>query len=159
MAQNAILSRPSRDLKQRCATFQQRFQIEFKMHMTRKRQTIPTRTSLMADQKTHEYVRELARELGISQTKCLAMIIDEKKHRYKLESKRKAEQFNNLDVQTALNQINARLVKIEKRENPRDTIVSFFRTQEKDILKPMNEEICVLTTKLDDIIKALSELR
>ena len=95
----------------------------------------------MADRKTHEYVKNHASKLGISQQKCLAMLVDEKIHRDKIESKRKAEEFGDLDIQTAMNQINQRLERIEKRENPRDTIVSFFRTQERDILKPMNEKI------------------
>lgn len=111
----------------------------------------------MADAKTHEYVKNLASQLGISQPKCLAMMVDEKIHRDKLERKRKAEEFEELDVQTAMNQINRRLEKIEKRESPRDTIVSFFRTQEKEILKPMNAEIHTLSAKLDDVIEALSK--
>ena len=113
----------------------------------------------MADGKTHEYVKELASKLGISQPKCLAMMVDEKKHRDKLNSKRKAEEFENLDVQTAMNQINRRLEKIEKRENPRDTIVSFFRTQEMKILNPMNERIETIVSKLQEVIDALSSIQ
>ena len=127
--------------------------------MTRKRQKATGRKSLMADGKTHEYVKELAIELGISQTKCLAMMVDEKKHRDKLNSKRKAEEFENLDVQTAMNQINRRLEKIEKRENPRDTIVSFFRTQEMKILNPMNEKIETILSKLQEVIDTLSSIQ
>jgi hypothetical protein len=112
----------------------------------------------MADENTHEYVKNLANKLGISQPKCLAMMIDEKKHRDKLDSKRKAEEFEELDIQTALSQINRRLEKIEKRENPRDTIVSFFRTQETTILKPMNEMIEAISFKLQEIIDALNNI-
>ena len=86
-------------------------------------------------------------------------MVAEKKHRDKLDSKRKAEEFEELDVQTAMNQINRRLEKIEKRENPRDTIVSFFRTQETTILKPMHEEIKLLSAKLDSLIEALSKVQ
>ena len=129
------------------------------MHMTKKRQKTNVRTSLMADGKTHEYVKNLASKLGISQPKCLAMMVDEKKHRDKLDSKRKAEEFEELDIQTAMNQINRRLAKIEKRENPRDTIVSFFRTQETTILKPMNERIETISSKLQEIIDALNKIQ
>jgi hypothetical protein len=127
--------------------------------MKRKKQITEKRMSLMADDTTHEYVRNLASKLGISQLKCLAMMVAEKKHRDKLDSKRKAEEFEELDVQTAMNQINRRLEKIEKRENPRDTIVSFFRTQETTILKPMHEEIKLLSAKLDSLIEALSKVQ
>lgn len=112
----------------------------------------------MADENTHEYVRSLASKLGISQPKCLAMMVAEKKHRDKLDSKRKAEEFEELDIQTAMNQINRRLEKIEKRENPRDTIVSFFRTQETTILKPMKERIEAISSKLQEIIDALNNI-
>ena len=127
--------------------------------MTRKRKKTTGRKSLMADETTHEYVRNLASKLGISQPKCLAMMVDEKKHRDKLDSKRKAEEFEVLDIQTAMNQINRRLEKIEKRENPRDTIVSFFRTQETNILKPMNERIETISSKLQEIIDALNKIQ
>lgn len=127
--------------------------------MTRKRKKTNGRKSLMADETTHEYVSNLASKLGISQPKCLAMIVDEKKHRDKLDSKRKAEEFEELDIQTAMNQINRRLEKMEKRENPRDTIVSFFRTQEKIILKPMNERIETISSKLQEIIDALNKIQ
>ena len=127
--------------------------------MTRKRQRTIVRTSLMADGATHEYVKNLASKLGISQPKCLAMMVDEKIHRDKLESKRKADEFEELDVQTAMNQINRRLEKIEKRENPRDTIVSFFRTQEREILKPMNERIEAISATLQEVLEALNNIQ
>ena len=126
--------------------------------MPRKRKKTTGRKSLMADENTHDYVRNLASKLGISQPKCLAMMVAEKKHRDKLDSKRKAEEFEELDIQTALSQINRRLEKIEKRENPRDTIVSFFRTQETTILKPMNERIEAISSKLQEIIDALNNI-
>lgn len=128
------------------------------MHMPRKRKKTTGRKSLMADENTHDYVRNLASKLGISQPKCQAMMVAEKKHRDKLDSKRKAEEFEELDIQTALSQINRRLEKIEKRENPRDTIVSFFRTQETSILKPMNERIEAISSKLQEIIDALNNI-
>ena len=127
--------------------------------MTRKRQKTTVRTSLMADGATHEYVKNLASKLGISQPKCLAMMVDEKIHRDKLERKRKADEFEELDVQTAMNQINRRLEKIEKRENPRDTIVSFFRTQETTILKPMNERIETISSTLQEVLDALNNIQ
>lgn len=127
--------------------------------MTRKRQKTTVRTSLMADGATHEYVKNLASKLGISQPKCLAMMVDEKIHRDKLERKRKADEFEELDVQTAMNQINRRLEKIEKRENPRDTIVSFFRTQERDIFKPMSEKIDRLLATLQEILDAIDKIK
>ena len=123
--------------------------------MVRKRQKTTVRTSLMADVKTHEYVKNLASKLGISQPKCLAMMVDEKIHRDKLESRRKADEFEELDVQNAMNQINRRLEKIEKRENPRDTIVSFFKTQERDILKPMNEKVEALSSRFQELLDAI----
>lgn len=113
----------------------------------------------MADGKTHEYVKELASKLGISQPKCLAMMVDEKKHRDMLNSKRKAEEFEELDIQTAMNQINRRLEKIEKRENPRDTIVSFIKTQEREILKPMNERIETISSTLQEVLDALNNIQ
>lgn len=127
--------------------------------MTKKRQKTTVRTSLMADGATHEYVKNLASKLGISQPKCLAMMVDEKIHRDKLERKRKADEFEELDVQTAMNQINRRLEKIEKRENPRDTIVSFFRTQERDIFKPMSEKIDRLLATLQEILDAIDKIK
>lgn len=127
--------------------------------MTRKRQKASGRKSLMADGKTHEYVKELASKLGISQPKCLAMMVDEKKHRDMLNSKRKAEEFEELDIQTAMNQINRRLEKIEKRENPRDTIVSFIKTQEREILKPMNERIETISSTLQEVLDALNNIQ
>lgn len=126
------------------------------MHMTKQKQKKQRRTSLMADLKTHDYLKKLSSKLGISQTKCLAMIVDEKTHRDKIERKRKAEEFEEFDIVTVINTINQHLEKIEKRENPRDTIVAFFKTQEREILKPMREEIRLLLIKLDSIIEALS---
>ena len=97
--------------------------------------------------------------MGMTQRKCLAFIMDEKVHRDKVNSKKKREEFEQLDVPEALNQINRRLEKIEKRENPRDTIVSFFRTQEKEILKPMSAKITTLHSKLQDILDALKSIQ
>ena len=91
--------------------------------------------------------------------KQIAFIMDEKVHRDKVNSKKKREEFEQLDVPEALNQINRRLEKIEKRENPRDTIVSFFRTQEKEILKPMSAKITNLHSKLQDILDALKSIQ
>ena len=127
--------------------------------MPRKIEKKTGRKSLMADDKTHEYVKNLASKLGISQPKCLAMLVEEKIHRDKLHSKRKAEEFEELDVQTAMNQINQRLEKIEKRDNPRDTIVSFFRTQETTILKPMNERIETISSTLQEVLDALNNIQ
>lgn len=129
------------------------------MHMARQKQKTPKRMSLMVDIVTHEYVKNLASKLGISQPKCLTMIVDEKKHRDKLDSKRKAEEFAELDIQTALNQINKRIERIEKRENLRDTIVSFFKTQERDILYPMKLEVNTVLAKLDEVIEAIKAVQ
>lgn len=115
-------------------------------------------TSIWTDTQTREALKQLAEKMGVSQGKCLALLIEEKNHRNKVYDKKKREEFENLDIPDAINQINRRLEKIEKRENPRDTIVSFFRTQEKDILKPMREEIRLLLTKLDNIIEALTKV-
>ena len=81
-----------------------------------------------------------------------------KKSNLILRLAKKREEFEQLDVPEALNQINRRLEKIEKRENPRDTIVSFFRTQEKEILKPMSARIDTLHSKLQDILDALKSI-
>lgn len=116
-------------------------------------------TSIWTDTQTRETLKQLAEKMGVSQGKCLSLLIEEKNHRDKVYSKKKREEFENLDIPDAINQINRRLEKIEKRENPRDTIVSFFRTQEKDILKPMREETRLLLTKLDSIIEALTKVK
>lgn len=116
-------------------------------------------TSIWTDTQTREALKQLAEKMGVSQGKCLSLLIEEKNHRDKVYSKKKREEFENLDIPDAINQINRRLEKIEKRENPRDTIVSFFRTQEKDILKPMREETRLLLTKLDSIIEALTKVK
>lgn len=87
------------------------------------------------------------------------MIIDEKKHRDKLDSKRKTEEFEDLDIQTAMNQINRRLERIEKRENPRDTIVSFYKTQERDILNPMKLDVNTALAKLDELLDAIKAVQ
>ena len=76
-----------------------------------------------------------------------------------MNSKKKREEFEQLDVPEALNRINRRLEKIEKRENPRDTIVSFFRTQEKVILKPMSAKVELIYSKLQDILDALKSIQ
>lgn len=127
--------------------------------MRKRKQEKESRKSLMVDFKSHEYIKNLASKLGISQPKCLMMIIEEKKHRDKLDSKRKAEEFEGLDIQTALNQINKRLEKIEKRENPRDTIVSFYKTQERDILNPMKLDVNTSLAKLDELLDAIKALQ
>ena len=87
------------------------------------------------------------------------MIIEDKKHRDKLDSKRKAEEFAELDIQTAMNQINKRLEKIEKRENPRDTIVSFIKTQEREILIPMKLDVSAVQEKLNELIDAIKAIQ
>ena len=99
---------------------------------------------------------------GAQKQRCATLeplIMDEKVHRDKVNSRKKREEFEQLDVPDALNQINRRLEKIEKRENPRDTIVSFFRTQEKEILKPMSAKINTLHSKLQDILDALKSIQ
>ena len=133
MAQSTILLALPGAQKQRCATLEPRFD------------TI--------------ILKQIAEKMGMTQRKCLALIMDEKVHRDKVNSKKKREEFEQLDVPEALNQINRRLEKIEKRENPRDTIVSFFRTQEKEILKPMSAKITNLHSKLQDILDALKSIQ
>ena len=98
-------------------------------------------TTISADPSVRDALKQIAEKMGMTQRKCLALIMDEKVHRDKVNSRKKREEFEQLDVPDALNQINRRLEKIEKRENPRDTIVSFFRTQEKEILKPMSAKV------------------
>ena len=116
-------------------------------------------TTISADASVRDALKQIAERLGMTQRKCLAFIMDEKVHRDKVNSRKKREEFEQLDVPDALNQINRRLEKIEKRENPRDTIVSFFRTQEKEILKPMSAKIETIHSKLQDILDALKNLR
>ena len=141
MAQSTILLALPGAQKQRCATLEPRFDTIIKCLYHEKDQERP---------ETHDH---------IGQRKCLAFIMDEKVHRDKVNSKKKREEFEQLDVPEALNQINRRLEKIEKRENPRDTIVSFFRTQEKEILKPMSAKITNLHSKLQDILDALKSIQ
>ena len=128
-------------------------------------------TTISADPSVRDALKQIAEKMGMTQRKCLAFIMDEKQrkclafimdekvHRDKVNSKKKREEFEQLDVPEALNQINRRLEKIEKRENPRDTIVSFFRTQEKEILKPMSAKITNLHSKLQDILDALKSIQ
>lgn len=124
-----------------------------------KKRITAERKSLAADPKTHEYLKNLASELGIPLKQCLAMIIEQKKHRDRLDSKRKAEEFGDLDIQTAMNQINKRLDRIEKRENPRDTIVSFFKTQEREILVPMELSIDRMSGTIEEILNAIKSIQ
>ena len=118
----------------------------------------------MADEQTHKYIKNLANSLGISQQKCLAQIIDEKIHRDKLESQRasrqrKAEDIKDLDIPSTLSQINQKLEKIEKRENPRDTIVSFFKTQEKNILNPMKTDVMDIQEKINVLVEEIKKIQ
>ena len=129
------------------------------MRTRKRKQKSAERRSLAADPKTHEYLKNHASELGISQQKCLSMIIEEKIHRDRLDSKRKAEEFAELDIQTAMNQINKRLDRIEKRENPRDTIVAFFRTQEREILVPMKLIIERMSDTVEEVLDAIKSIQ
>ena len=144
MAQNTILLALPGAQKQRCATLEPRFDTIIKC---------------LYHEKDRDALKQIAEKMGMTQRKCLALIMDEKVHRDKVNSRKKREEFEQLDVPDALNQINRRLEKIEKRENPRDTIVSFFRTQEKEILKPMSAKINTLHSKLQDILDALKSIQ
>ncbi len=115
-------------------------------------------TSIWTDKQTRDALKEMAEKMGIPQGKCLDLLIKEKVHRDKIYNKRKREKFEQLDVPEAINQINRRLEKIEKRENPRDTIVSFFRTQEREILKPMSEKIESISATLQEVLDAINNI-
>ena len=115
-------------------------------------------TTVAADEATRDALKKLAEKMGISQRKCLALVVDEWIHRDTVNQKKKRDELGNLDTQSALNQIDRRLQKIEKRENPRDTIVSFFKTQEKEILKPMSLQITTISTKLQETLDAINNL-
>ena len=115
-------------------------------------------TTVAADETTRDALKKLAEKMGISQRKCLALVVDEWIHRDTVNQKKKRDEFGNLDTQSALNQIDRRLQKIEKRENPRDTIVSFFKTQEKEILKPMSLQITTISAKLQETLAAINNL-
>ena len=115
-------------------------------------------TTISADPSVRDALKQIAEKMGITQRKCLSLIMDEKVHRDKVNSRKKREEFEQLDLPDAINQINHRLEKIEKRENPRDTIVSFFRTQEKVILKPMSDKVELIYSKLQDILDALKSI-
>ncbi len=115
-------------------------------------------TSIWTDKQTRDALKEMAEKMGIPQGKCLDLLIKEKVHRDKIYNKRKREEFEQLDVPEAINQINRRLEKIEKRENPRDTIVSFFRTQEREILKPMSEKIESISATLQEVLDAINNI-
>ena len=115
-------------------------------------------TTVAADEATRDALKKLAEKMGISQRKCLALVVDEWIHRDTVNQKKKRDEFGNLDTQSALNQIARRPQKIEKRENPRDTIVSFFKTQEKEILKPMSLQITTISAKLQETLAAINNL-
>ncbi len=115
-------------------------------------------TTVAADEATRDALKKLAEKMGISQRKCLALVVDEWIHRDTVNQKKKRDEFGNLDTRSALNQIDHRLQKIEKRENPRDTIVSFFKTQEKEILKPMSLQITAISAKLQETLDAINNL-
>lgn len=115
-------------------------------------------TTVAADEAARDALKKLAEKMGISQRKCLALVVDEWIHRDTVNQKKKRDEFGNLDTQSALNQIDHRLQKIEKRENPRDTIVSFFKTQEKEILKPMSLQITTISAKLQETLDAINNL-
>ena len=115
-------------------------------------------TSIWTDKQTRDALKEMAEKMGIPQGKCLDLLIKEKVHRDKIYNKRKREEFEQLDVPEAINQINRRLEKIEKRENPRDTIVSFFRTQEREILKAMSEKIESISATLQEVLDAINNI-
>ena len=115
-------------------------------------------TTVAADEATRDALKKLAEKMGISQRKCLALVVDEWIHRDTVNQKKKRDEFGNLDTQSALNQIDRRLQRIEKRENPRDTIVSFFKTQEKEILKPMSLQITTISAKLQETLDAINNL-
>lgn len=115
-------------------------------------------TTVAADEATRDALKKLAEKMGISQRKCLALVVDEWIPRDTVNQKKKRDEFGNLDTQSALNQIDRRLQKIEKRENPRDTIVSFFKTQEKEILKPMSLQITTISAKLQETLDAINNL-
>ena len=116
-------------------------------------------TTISADPSVRDALKQIAEKMGITQRKCLSLIMDEKVHRDKVNSRKKREEFEQLDLPDAINHINHRLEKIEKRENPRDTIVSFFRTQEKVILKPMSAKVELIYSKLQDILDALKSIQ
>ena len=116
-------------------------------------------TTISADPSVRDALKQIAEKMGITQRKCLSLIMDEKVHRDKVNSRKKREEFEQLDLPDAINQINHRLEKIEKRENPRDTIMSFFRTQEKVILKPMSAKVELIYSKLQDILDALKSIQ
>ncbi len=115
-------------------------------------------TTVAADEATRDALKKLAEKMGISQRKCIALVVDEWIHRDTVNQKKKRDEFGNLDTRSALNQIGRRLQKIEKRENPRDTIVSFFKTQEKEILKPMSLQITTISAKLQETLDAINNL-
>jgi thymidylate synthase len=116
-------------------------------------------TSVWTNKRTRDALKEIAGKMGIPQGKCLELLIKEKVHRDKIYNKKKRDEFEQLDTPEAINQINRRLEKIEKRENPRDTIVSFFRTQERDIFKPMSEKIDRLLATLQEILDAIDNIK
>lgn len=115
-------------------------------------------TTVAADEATRDALKKLAEKMGISQRKCLALVVDEWIHRDTVYQKKKRDEFGSLDTRSALNQIDRRLQKIEKRENPRDTIVSFFKIQEKEILKPMSLQITTISAKLQETLDAINNL-
>lgn len=118
-----------------------------------------SRKSLAVDTGTHQQIKKLAHNLGISLPKCLKVLVDEKLHRDKIARKKMANEFEELDIQAALNQINRLLQKIEKRENPRDTIVAFFRMQEREILNPMKLSQEKTAATLEELLNAINKLQ
>lgn len=116
-------------------------------------------TTISADPEAHMTLKHLAKKMGISQRRCLSLILEEKVHKDKIARKKKEEELDHLDVADAINLIYRRLERIEKRENPRDTIVAFFRTQEKDILRPILSKMELILAIQQEILEALKSIK
>jgi len=116
-------------------------------------------TTISAYSKTRDKVAAIAERLDLSQRDCLKEIVED----YERRSRKKRSN----DVQMALSGLSEfdllsmilqKLDKIEKRENPHNLIASFFKTQERDILSPMRNDVMKVVCQNEQIITGLSSI-
>lgn len=114
-------------------------------------------TTISAATDTREKLKRIADRMGVSQRKCLDILIDEKIHRDKLSRGNARKEFERLDIPDALNQINRRLERMEERGNLKHAIAALWKGMEAS-LKPMNLKTEAISAKLQVIIDALNKI-
>lgn len=113
-----------------------------------------SRTTVSVDPKSRERLKTLAEKLGISQAKCLAMLLDESDHRQRLSKMTKDEMSDTSLRKTIPEQILERLRKMENH----DLVIAHLRRQEREFLNPMQNNLMSISAKLTTIIEVLSHL-